>query len=157
MLWVHATLVETSLAVAQRFAGALTEAEREAYYREMGVVARVFGVPPTVIPRTLADFREYLAAQLGGPEIVVTAPARDVARAILRAPRPTASGGPGAPARCGGVSARSPTHRVRAPLEPAALELSARPLRLAAMALLRAAERIAPPPSLEPPVDSLAA
>jgi uncharacterized protein (DUF2236 family) len=157
MLWVHATLVETSLAVAQRFAGALTEAEREAYYREMGVVARVFGVPPTVIPRTLADFREYLAAQLGGPEIVVTAPARDVARAILRAPRPTASGGPGAPARCGGVSARSPTHRVRAPLEPAALELSARPLRLAAMALLRAAEWIAPPPSLEPPVDSLAA
>jgi uncharacterized protein (DUF2236 family) len=86
MLWVHATLVETSLAVVERFAGALSDAEREAYYGEMGIVARVFGVPPTVIPRTFADFREYLAAQLGGPEIVVTAPARDVAGAILRAP-----------------------------------------------------------------------
>jgi uncharacterized protein (DUF2236 family) len=88
MLWVHATLVETSLAVVQRFAGALTDAEREAYYRETGIVARVFGVPPTVIPRTFGDFREYLAAQLGGPEIVVTVPARDVAGAILRASLP---------------------------------------------------------------------
>lgn len=140
----------------------LTEAEREAYYREMRVVARVFGVPPTVIPRTLADFREYLAAQLGGPEIVVTAPARDVARAILRAPLP------------GPLRAAVPAHRLAAagflpdrlrveyglrwsPARASALELSARPLRLAAMALLRAAERIAPSPSLEPPVDSLAA
>jgi hypothetical protein len=73
MLWVHATLVETSLAVFRRFAGALTEAEREAYSREMGIVARVFGVWPTLLPRTFADFREYLAAQLDGPEIVVTA------------------------------------------------------------------------------------
>jgi uncharacterized protein (DUF2236 family) len=102
MLWVHATLVETSLTVAQRFAGALTEAERETYYREMGVVARVVGVPPRVIPRTLADFREYLADQLGGPEIVVTAPARDVARAILRAPLP------------GPLRAAVPAHRLAA-------------------------------------------
>jgi len=58
MLWVHATRVETSLAVVQRFAWALTETELEAYYREMGVVAPVFGVPPTTIPRTFADFRE---------------------------------------------------------------------------------------------------
>jgi uncharacterized protein (DUF2236 family) len=46
MLWVHATLVETSLAVARRFAPSLTKVERETYYREMGLVARVFGVPP---------------------------------------------------------------------------------------------------------------
>ena len=162
MLWVHATLVETSLAIVKRFAGALTEAEQEAYYREMGVVARVFGMPPTAIPRTLADFREYLAAQLGGPKIVVTAPARDVAGAILRAPLP------------GPVRAAAPAHRLAtaaflperlrreyglrwSPAHAAALELSARPLRLAAMALLRAAERVAPSPTLEAPVRSLAA
>jgi uncharacterized protein (DUF2236 family) len=162
MLWVHATLVETSLAVVQRFAGALSDAEQEAYYREMGVVARVFGVPPTVIPRTFADFREYLAAQLGGPEIVVTAPARDVAGAILRAPLP------------GPLRAAVPAHRLAtaaflpkrlrheyglrwSPAHAAALELSARPLRLAAMALLLAAERVAPSPSLGVDVRSLAA
>ncbi len=159
MLWVHATLVETSLAVVQRFAGALTEAEREAYYREMGVVVRLFGAPPTTIPRTFADFREYLAAQLGGPEIVVTAPARDVADAILRAPLP-------APLRAAVPAHRLATaaflpERLRgeyglrwSAAHAAALELSARPLRLAAMALLRAAERVAPSPSLELPVRS---
>jgi uncharacterized protein (DUF2236 family) len=162
MLWVHATLVETSLAVVQRFAGALTEAEREAYYREMGVVARVFGVPPMVIPRTLADFREYFAAQLDGPEIVVTAPARDVAGAILHAPLP------------GPLRAAVPAHRLAtaaflperlrheyglrwSSAHAAALELAARPLRLAAMALLRASERVAPSPGLEGHVRSLAA
>jgi uncharacterized protein (DUF2236 family) len=162
MLWVHATLVETSLAVFQRFAGGLSEPEREAYYREMGVVARVFGVPPIVIPRTLADFREYLVAQLDGPEIAVTAPARDVAGAILRAPLP------------GPLRAAVPAHRLAtpaflperlrreyglrwSPVHAAALELSARPLRLAAMALLRAADRVAPSPSLDLTLDSLAA
>jgi uncharacterized protein (DUF2236 family) len=162
MLWVHATLVETSLAVVQRFAGVLTEAEQEAYYQEMGVVARVFGVPSAVIPRTFADFREYFAARLDGPEIRVTAPARDVAGAILHAPLPRP------------LRAAVPAHRLASaaflperlrgeyglrwsPAHAAALELSARPLRLAAMALLRAAERIAPSPSLELPVDSLAA
>ena len=162
MLWVHATLVETSLAVVQRFAGALTDTERDAYYLEMGTVARVFGVPPTVIPRTFADFREYLAAQLDGPEIQVTAAARDVAGAILRAPLP------------GPLRAAVPAHRLAtaaflperlrgeyglhwSPAHGAALELSARPLRLGAMLLLRAAERVAPSPSLELPGDSLAA
>jgi uncharacterized protein (DUF2236 family) len=149
MLWVHATLVETSLAIFNRFSRALTSAEEEAYYRQMGVVARVFGVPQDVLPRSLADFREYVAAQLEGPEIVVTAPARAVAGAILRAPLP-------APMR-----AAVPAHRLAtaaflpprlrgdyglrwSPAHAAALELSARPLRAAAMALLRAAERFGP-------------
>lgn len=162
MLWVHATLVETSLAVIRRFGPPLVEAEREAYYREMGVVARVFGVPSKVIPFTLADFREYVTGQLDGPEIVVTPPARSVADAILRAPLP------------GPVRAAVPAHRLAtaaflpkrlrveyglrwSAAHAAALELSARPIRLGAMALLRAAERVAPAPSLEPPFGSLAA
>ena len=162
MLWVHATLVETSLGIFNRFARALTASEQEAYYREMGVVARVLGVPPDVIPRKLADFREYVAAQLGGPEILVTAPARDVAGAILRAPLPVP------------MRAAVPAHRLAtaaflparlrgeyglrwSPAHAAALELSARPLRLAAMALLRAAERFAPSPSLDVRPPSLAA
>src|SRR5262245_60915870 len=135
MLWVHATLVETSLAVVQRFAGGLTGDELGAYYQEMGVVARVFGVPPAALPRTYADFREYVAARLEGPEIMVTAPARDVAGAILRAPLP------------GPLRAAVPAHRLAAaaflpervrreyglrwsPAHAAGLELSARPLRL---------------------------
>jgi uncharacterized protein (DUF2236 family) len=62
MLWVHATLVEASLAVYQRFVRSLSTAEQERYYREMKLVARLFGTPAAVIPRSLADFRDYFAA-----------------------------------------------------------------------------------------------
>jgi uncharacterized protein (DUF2236 family) len=88
MLWVHATLVECSLAAYRRFVAWLSPDEEEAYYQEMAVVAGLFGLPRTAIPATLAQFREYLHLQLAGPDICVTAPARDVAAVILEAPVP---------------------------------------------------------------------
>jgi uncharacterized protein (DUF2236 family) len=88
MLWVHATLVACSLAAYRRFVARLTPDEEDAYYEEMAIVAGVFGLPRSAIPATLADFREYLRAELAGPEICVTAPARDVAAVILEAPVP---------------------------------------------------------------------
>jgi uncharacterized protein (DUF2236 family) len=88
MLWVHATLVASSLAAYRRFVGRLTANEAEAYYREMAVVAGVFGLSRSRIPATLGAFREYFRARLEGPEICVTGPAREVASVILRAPVP---------------------------------------------------------------------
>jgi uncharacterized protein (DUF2236 family) len=88
MLWVHATLVESSLAIYHRFVHALREEEQECYYQEMALVARVFGTPGDVIPRSLADFREYVREQLEGDAIAVTPPARDVAEVIFDAPLP---------------------------------------------------------------------
>jgi uncharacterized protein (DUF2236 family) len=88
MLWVHATLVMTSLSVYRRFVAPLTTDEQEDYYRAMAVVAQVFGLPGSAIPATLADFREYLRERLVSTEICVTAPARDVAKVILEVPLP---------------------------------------------------------------------
>jgi len=88
MLWVHATLVASSLSAYRRFVARLTADEQESYYREMAVVAGLFGLPDSAIPPTLADFREYVRAQLEGPEIRVTAAARDIATVILEAPVP---------------------------------------------------------------------
>ncbi len=150
MLWVHATLVESSLAVYSRFVGRLAPDEEEAYYREMALVARLLGLPAVAIPAALADFREYLHAQLAGPEICVTAPAREVAAVILEAPLP-------APLRL-----LAPAHRLATTaLLPARLReeyglgwsrahalplaLATRPLRLLAGPLLQAAGRVAPP------------
>src|ERR687892_213955 len=87
-LWVHATLVESLLAVYTRFVRALAPGERERYYREMTLVAHLFGVPASVIPPTLADFQEYWAAQLAGNMLTITAPAREVAAVILEAALP---------------------------------------------------------------------
>ena len=151
MLWVHATLVEASLGVYRRFVRPLSAEDQERYYQEMSVVARLFGVPGAVLPRSLADFRDYFAAQIGGDAISVTAPAKEVARVILEAPLP-------APMRL-----LVPAHRLSTagllparlreeyglrwgPLHALALPLAARSVRLAATPVLLAASRLAPPP-----------
>ena len=98
-LWVHATLVESSLAAYQRFVRRLAREEQERYYREMSVVAQLFGVPANVLPR-----------------FVVRVP-----RVLLRADRRGHDHGHSACARRGGRDRRSaPSHsdacaRSRAP------------------------------------------
>lgn len=149
MLWVHATLVHSSLAVFTRFVVRLGAAEEERYYREMAVVAKLFGVPDGVLPATLGGFREYVGVVLGGPELVVTPPARDVARVILDARLPTP------------MRVLVPAHRLStawllgpslragyglrwSPMHDAALAVAARSVRVTAWPVLKAAARFAP-------------
>lgn len=151
MLWVHATLVEASLCAYQRFVHPLSPDEQERYYREMAVVARLFGTPASVIPRSLAEFRDYFAAQIAGETISVTGPAREVAAAIVDAPLPTP------------MRVLVPAHRLAAagllpprlrdeyglrwgPLHELALPLAARSLLLTTTPALIAASRFAPLP-----------
>jgi uncharacterized protein (DUF2236 family) len=150
MLWVHATLVEASLTAHRRFVGRLAPEEEEAYYGEMGLVARLFGLPATALPARLADFREYLDAQLAGREICVTAPAREVAAVILEAPLP-APLRPLVPAHRLATTALLPPRLreeyglrwSRAHALP--LALAARSLRVLAVPLLRTAGRVSRP------------
>lgn len=149
MLWVHATLVHSSLAVFTRFVARLDADEAERYYREMAVVAKLFGVRDGVLPETLGEFHAYVKAMLAGPELVVTPPARDVARVILDAPLP-------APMRV-----LVPAHRLStawqlgprlrdgyglrwSPVHDAALGVAARSVRVTAWPVLKAAARFAP-------------
>jgi uncharacterized protein (DUF2236 family) len=149
MLWVHATLVEASLTVYQRFVRVLSCEDQERYYREMALVARLFGTPASVIPRSLADFRDYFAAQVAGETIAVTAPAKEVAAVILDAPLP-------APMRLFVPAHRLATAglippRLRheyglrwSPLHERALPFAARSLRLTMTPALIAASRLTP-------------
>jgi uncharacterized protein (DUF2236 family) len=150
-LWVHGTLVGASLAAYQRFVRRLSPAEQEAYYREMAVVAELFGTPRAVIPRTLADFRDYFLEQLESTEITVTQPARDVAQVILRAPLP-APLRLLVPAHRLSTAALLPT-RLRdeyglrwSPLRAFALPVAARSVRVTSAPVLLAASRLAPVP-----------
>jgi uncharacterized protein (DUF2236 family) len=150
MLWVHGTLVETSLAVYHRFVYRLRRDEQDAYYRDMALMARLFGTPSDVIPPTLGDFRDYLRGEFSSPRICVTEPARDVAAVILEAPLP-------APLRL-----IAPAHRLStAVLLPPrlrreyglrsdagraiALKAAALSIRFAAVPLFVAAARVSPP------------
>jgi uncharacterized protein (DUF2236 family) len=151
MLWVHATLVFSSLSVYQRFERPLAPAEQERYYREMVLVARLFGTPADVIPPTLADFDAYFAAQLAGPSITVTPLAAEIAAVILKAPLP-------APLRMFAPAHRLATAgqlppRLRSEyglrwtrLHELALPLAAQSVKVTTKPALRAASRLAPPP-----------
>ena len=89
-MWVHATLVDTGLAMYETFVGRLDASERRAFYVEMKAVADAFGVPPGVIPRRFSDFQSYFRAALD--ELAVGDDARAVARTVLAPPIPRGLG-----------------------------------------------------------------
>ena len=154
MLWVHATLVHSSLEVYTRFVHRLAREDEERYYREMSIVARLFGTPASVIPRSLTAFRDYLSSELAGPTLSVTEPARRVGAVIFEADLP-------APMRVLVPAHRLATagllpprlreeYRLRwTPLHEHALPLAARSVRAFAAPVLFAASRFAPPPELQ--------
>jgi uncharacterized protein (DUF2236 family) len=86
-LWVHATLVESTLAVNEAWRGSLPPGEAERFYVETLPIARAFGIPDAILPADLAAFRAWWAAMLapGGP-IRVTQTARKLAATILAPP-----------------------------------------------------------------------
>ena len=52
VMWVHATLVHTSLLIYQRYVGTLTIAEQRRYYEEQKLLGEQFGVPREHQPDT---------------------------------------------------------------------------------------------------------
>jgi uncharacterized protein (DUF2236 family) len=83
MLWVHATLIDTSLTIYERYVAALSPRERDAYYEEMKTLGEAYSVPREVMPKTHAEFRRYFAAMVADG-LRVTDTTRDVAQAVLR-------------------------------------------------------------------------
>jgi uncharacterized protein (DUF2236 family) len=84
-LWVHATLIDTSLRVYPRFVRPLSRAEEAAYYQDSREIARLVGIPESVVPPTLDDFRAYVARTLAG-DVAVGPTARALARHIFHPP-----------------------------------------------------------------------
>ena len=153
MLWVHATLVEASLAAYTRFVHALSPEEQERYYQEMALVARIFGTPATVIPRSLADFREYFDNQVAGKTITVTAPAKEVAAVIFEArlPAPMRVLVPAHRLATAGLLPSRLRHQYGlrwTPVHELALPLAARSIKLTTTPVLFAASRLTPPEAL---------
>jgi uncharacterized protein (DUF2236 family) len=150
MLWVHSTLVYSSLAAYERFVGRLSESERDRYVDEMNVVAELFGTPPAVLPASYADHRDYFARQLSGHTITVTPPAQRVAGVILASPLP-------APMRLLIPAHRLATARLLPPrlrreyrlhwtgFHELALPLAGGAVRYGATPVLRVAARLRPP------------
>ena len=86
-MWVHATLVDTSMQVYSAYVGTLTHAERVRYYEEQKRLGEAFGVPIEEQPETLADFYEYFEGMVE-ENLAVTSALADVVEATLRPPLP---------------------------------------------------------------------
>ena len=89
LLWVLATLVDSALVVYQRYVGSLTDAQRDAYWRDYRVVGRLFGLKAREMPRDIDAFDAYLEDMLAGDDLFVSAEARELAvKIVMRPPVP---------------------------------------------------------------------
>ena len=86
-LWVHATLVDSTIVVADAWLEPLSRERRQRYYAETLPIGRAFGIPEARLPADLAAFEAYLAEATapGGP-VRVDPTARDLADAVLHPP-----------------------------------------------------------------------
>jgi uncharacterized protein (DUF2236 family) len=82
LMWVHATLLDTSLLVYDRYVRPLSEPERAAYYEQMKPVGEAYGIPAERQPSDWSAFRDYFAGMIGGG-LQVTETTRDVADLVL--------------------------------------------------------------------------
>ena len=84
LMWVHATLVRTSLDVYTRYVGPLPIAEQRGYYEEQKLLGEKFGIPRDRQPEDYAAFNDYFAEMIASDRIAVTDALRDVVDATLR-------------------------------------------------------------------------
>jgi uncharacterized protein (DUF2236 family) len=84
LLWVHAALVQSSLAAGQAFGTALSAGDCDRYVAEMMVAAELVGVPRLLIPASVAELDRYVASVR--PELRCTPAARESMAYLLDPP-----------------------------------------------------------------------
>ena len=88
-LWVHATLVDSTIVANDAWLGPLTRDRAAAYYEETRPIGRAFGIPEALLPADLDAFDAYVAGMLAPDGPVRVGPlARELAETILRPPLP---------------------------------------------------------------------
>jgi uncharacterized protein (DUF2236 family) len=88
LLWVHATLWDSSVLCYESVLGALPDHAKRRYYDETRRFAWLFGIPDDVLPADWEGFEAYVASMLDGPSLAVSPPAREMARFLFRSPWP---------------------------------------------------------------------
>src|SRR3989454_8943468 len=82
-LWVLNTIIDSTLVVYESFISPLSNGEREEYYRDSLIVARLFAIPEDITPSTYAEFRSYMCRMLDGSVITAAETAREITRALF--------------------------------------------------------------------------
>jgi len=84
LLWVHVTLVQSSLAARQAFGTPISAEDSDRYVAEMVAAAELVGVPPLLVPASVADLDRYVASVR--PGLCCTPAARESMAYLLDPP-----------------------------------------------------------------------
>jgi uncharacterized protein (DUF2236 family) len=86
-LWVHATLVDSTIVVADAWLEPLSLERQRRYYAETLPIGRAFGIPADRLPPDLDAFDAYMKEAMAPEgEVHVSPTARDLADAVLHPP-----------------------------------------------------------------------
>ena len=84
-LWVHATLIDSTLAAFDAWIEPLAADRRARFYAETRPIGRAFGIPDGLLPADIDAFDGYVAGMLApGAPVHVSPTARDLAVSIIR-------------------------------------------------------------------------
>ena len=84
LLWVHATLVDSSVRTYEDYVRELAPDELARYYDETVAVAELFGIAPGDAPGSLEELRAWMREMIATGEVTVTPLARELAEPVLR-------------------------------------------------------------------------
>ncbi|MDX1696173.1 MAG: oxygenase MpaB family protein [Ketobacteraceae bacterium] len=88
MLWVHATLWETTVTMYELIIGELTDQEKERYYQEAKLFAFLFGIPEDRQPPTWQEFLEYNQQMWISDTLTVKEASREISGFLFRFNKP---------------------------------------------------------------------
>jgi uncharacterized protein (DUF2236 family) len=83
LLWVYATLIDSSLLAYETFVSPLAASERDVFYAELRSAAPRWGIRASELPGSLVDLRAWMANLIASGEVRVSPQARSVGRDIL--------------------------------------------------------------------------
>jgi len=81
--WVHATLVDTTIAVRERLDGALPTALKDTYIIEMNRFGALFGIPRDRLPDSWRAHEAYMQRMLGSDLLAVAPCAKEMAMFLV--------------------------------------------------------------------------
>ena len=92
LLWIIATLVDSSLLVYERYVAPLSPEQRQAYWDDYRLVGTLFGLPETHSPARYEELRAYLAGMLASDQLCLSPEARALGvQIVLKPPVPLAA------------------------------------------------------------------
>jgi uncharacterized protein (DUF2236 family) len=86
LLWVFATLIESSVICYELGIAPLSPAEKDTYYQESKLFGALFGISDEALPADWPAFKRYCEEMASGDALAVGRPALETARFLLAAP-----------------------------------------------------------------------